>query len=108
MQTAAVALAGFLLWLRERAQAALRSKKQKRDVRLWALLSALAAASAVTLHLWALELTYVGVVEALKRAIDIILALILGATVFKEHLSRTHIFLVALLALGLVAVVAPP
>jgi uncharacterized membrane protein len=63
---------------------------------------------ALGLQFVAIGLTLVSVFEAFKRAAGLLLALVMGALVFRERPSRTRVLAGVVMAVGVVLVLLPP
>jgi drug/metabolite transporter (DMT)-like permease len=75
------------------------------SVRAAFLLSLVAAAVGLGLQFVALRLTLVGLVEALKRAIGMVLAVVVGRVAFEEPVTAGKIAGVALMSVGVFLIV---
>jgi multidrug transporter EmrE-like cation transporter len=63
-----------------------------------------AGAGALLLQLSAMQLIYVGLVEAIKRVIGITMAAVVGRMFFQEPITRQKAIALALMALGVVLI----
>lgn len=80
----------------------------RRATELWkpTLGAGLAASVAQSLQLYALTLTLVGIVEVVKRAIGLVMAVVLGRFVFGEGITTRKLLAVALMGVGTALVAA--
>jgi uncharacterized membrane protein len=71
----------------------------------WLLFGVACGSAAVWLQLSAMQGMFVGLIEAIKRTIDMTMAVLLGRWAFAEPLTRGKLAAIALMALGLALVV---
>ena len=71
-------------------------------------MSSLTAGIAYGSQLVAYQLTLVGVVESLKRVIGLLSALLLGAILLHEPLTKPKLVGIALMIIGVPLIILPP
>lgn len=96
-----VAFIGYLIYRRELA---FRWLKPAAPTLLLALLSSVVALGA---QLYALQLTFVSIVEAIKRAFGMTLSVVNGRVFFAEKVTRRRVIAVVLMSAGVALVLLP-
>jgi drug/metabolite transporter (DMT)-like permease len=72
------------------------------------LVAAVVSVLALGLQFVAIGMTMVSVFEAFKRAVGLLLALLMGAIVFRERPTRSRMIAGLIMAVGVVLVLLPP
>jgi drug/metabolite transporter (DMT)-like permease len=109
LQCLAVA-ASLVLWLRLRLRRGSRggamddaqkiSFSQVQTSARWFAVAVIVASGALLSQFWAIQLVSVGMFEALKRAIGMVVALLLGVFILKESVTRGKVLAIAAMAGG--------